>query len=239
MTPQASRIEMTDLVSYLLTNDLAIVAQTPTIVDHAGGVREVCSPSSNTMRGALIGATGTLWEYRFILRSGDFLVLLYEGSILQMQYTFGSDGELLRHRLAFVPCPIAIQREMVEGAPDLEAAIGMALEEFSPWPARFPDPIEDHGDALRLRGPIRFDFDRHSRDELHSACHAHFSSEYCRVPAFGPLSVGHFVRFIFRHFLHDAWSEHEPLRHWQLRYFDRTIVLPETEELFLDSRRPA
>lgn len=239
MTPQAARIELTELVSYLLTNELAIVAQTPMIVDRSGGIREVCSSSLKATRSALVGASGTLWEYRSVLRSGDFLVLLYEGSILQMQYAFSPDGALLRHRHAFLPCPIRFEGDMVEEAPDLETAIGMVLEEFSPWPTNFSEQVEHTEASLLLRGPIRFDFDRELHDELHSACHLHISSESCRVPVFGPLSVGHFVRFVFRHFLPNAWSAHEEIRSWKLRYFDRTIEQAETEEAFMDSRRLA
>jgi hypothetical protein len=87
-----------------------------------------------------------------------------------------------------------------------------------------------------LRSPIRFDYDEHNASTGHPAVHAHVLWAHCRFPVHRPLSVGHFLDFIFRNFYPDVWAEHEFLREWKKPLFDKTISLDEEQILHLGCR---
>jgi hypothetical protein len=65
---------------------------------------------------------------------------------------------------------------------------------------------------LRLRAPVRFDYDPNSATLVHPAAHLTFNHHECRMPVKGPLSLGHFVDFIFRNFYPEQWQAHALLR---------------------------
>jgi hypothetical protein len=73
-------------------------------------------------------------------------------------------------------------------------------------------------DLLRLLITRHVLDDPELQTETHPASHLHLLDEVCRWPVFGPICVGHFIRFIFRHFYPKIWSEFEKLRNWELQF---------------------
>jgi len=88
---------------------------------------------------------------------------------------------------------------------------------------------------LRARATLRFDYDPGRAATDHPGAHLHFCGEGSRWPTFGPLSVGHFVRFVFRHHYPDIWAEHEFLRQWPIQRGVRCITQADCEQLFVDT----
>lgn len=67
-----------------------------------------------------------------------------------------------------------------------------------------------HGEEyLRLRTPVRFDFDPDAAAERHPASHLSLNDQDCRIPVRGPMSLGHFIEFVFRHFYSSVWAKHD------------------------------
>src|SRR4029077_12763965 len=141
---------------------------------------------------------GTIAEYRSLLTRRQFTCVLSDGALLQMSYDFERDV-ILTHRLCFYPCPIRLADDDSELGDGLLDVIDSVLEEEV---TSLAEP------RLRTRSPIRFDFYAETTDAEHSPCHAHWESAECRWPVYGALSVGHFVRFVFRRFYPEVWAKH-------------------------------
>jgi hypothetical protein len=92
---------------------------------------------------------------------------------------------------------------------------------------------------LRLRSALRFDFDQDAATQAHPASHLTIAHQDCRIAVFAPLSVGHFVRFVFRNFYPHAWKDHAFLRDWPLHQFNRCIHTDHRNELFIECHTPA
>lgn len=233
MTPQSVMIELRELLSYLLREDLAIAFSSPIIRDLPGGKREVAPPPTGN-RSARIPLYGTLSEFRRILQEGDYFVVLADGSVIQVSYTFEANGTLVAHRLGFHPCPVLVDLDAPLDLDDLDTLLGVALESYPIWPADLSaDALET---PLRLRAPVRFDYEKGRADAVHAESHAHFCADACRIPVSTAMSVGHFVRFIFRHFLPDVWVAHERLRQWPIRQLERATREADPHELFFESQ---
>jgi hypothetical protein len=154
---------------------------------------------------------GTLLEYRKIVERRSYSALLFEGSVLQFSYDVGGDT-VVGHRLAYVPCPFEI------------APVDLTLDPI----LDVIDVYECHGrEALRLRSPMRFDFDPARSREGHPASHLHIQTHDCRIPVGAALGVGHFVRFVFSRFYPRVWAEHPILHGLSLRLGSSTLSADE------------
>lgn len=259
MTAIHARQETTSLVTALL--DANLVIDTNAVVIRHDGQTQLVTWSSHPTREQLVvpGEFGTLLEYRRMLRNRQYTCLLAEGSLLQLSFVYRHD-ELIKHRFSFHPCPVLLQPEDLELADDVESVINYYLEnEFTDVSAVGALTAEGEGvnvqqlatvapeevalaevaskARVRLRSPIRFDFDREGQGPGHPASHIHLTHEECRWPVFGPISLGHFIRFIFRHFYPEVAAREEHLLEWPLRFGNRSITQHEEGELFIDCRQ--
>lgn len=101
------------------------------------------------------------------------------------------------------------------------------------------DALESNADVvtapfIALRSPMRFDYDPGAAGVDHPAGHLHVSHQQCRIPVFGPVSLGHFVRFVFRHFYPDDWRVHGFLRDWPMAFWSRSVTPTESLEMYVD-----
>jgi len=122
-------------------------------------------------------------------------------------------GKIIGHRLAYVPCPIELDKNLL-----------------------LTDPIIDVWELARcsnepevvLRGPVRFEYDPFSVKELHPASHFTFNGSDCRIPVASPVGPNEFIRFIFRNFYPEIWQKSDYLQ--TLRpAFDREKTLKDVE----------
>jgi hypothetical protein len=97
---------------------------------------------------------------------------------------------------------------------------------------------EDLISRMRFDGPVRVDFDGDSARPGHPAAHLTISRDSCRVPLFGPLSVGHFVRFVFGNFYQEWWERYDFIRDWPVQWLPRNIADDDCLKLYVECRRP-
>lgn len=186
------RNSIQNLLDYLAQSEIALVANA--VCDRAGRVTWC---ASSAVGGELFRQTEpTIAEYLNWVRSQAYSAFLFDGALLQVTYDFDGD-DLRRHRLTYVPCPFSLDLDLLRTEPLLDV---LTL-------------YESHGSAgVRLRTPIRFDFDPDAQQLGHAAAHATLNAPYCRIPCVSALSLGHFVAFVFQHFYPDIWRVHEYLR---------------------------
>lgn len=235
MTASSVRGEIARLVTDLLDKRLALLGGTPVLRTEAASQYVVtwATGAESLRRGVPPGTPfGNMGEYIWLLGTGNYTCLLYDGALLQLAFTF-KRADIIRHRLCYYPCPLESEHKFVDPETDIVAELLTALEReadrlgLEDAEALVMEPLEDAW--LRLRSPMRFDFYLHEEGRNHSRCHVHIGDNECRVPVFGPLSVGDFVRFVFRNFYPAIWEEHEFLQTWPLGIGTRTIG--DTEEL--------
>lgn len=120
----------------------------------------------------------------------SFNLCLLDGALIQFFYNFSSpDGELIKHRLVYMPHP--------------------HLESFCENPEYEQEFLNDllFSDIKKesaVRFPIRFDFDSSSApfvEGWHSYSHLTLGNvEGCRIPVLGPVSPFQYIDFILRCF---------------------------------------
>jgi hypothetical protein len=104
------------------------------------------------------------------------------------------ERQVAKHRLAYVPCPYAIELDLLEG----DESFAEVMEGFSQVDNR----------TIAMRSPIRFDFDLDAARSQHPASHMTFNSEHCRMACVAPMHVGRFIDFVFRNFYPEQWRNH-------------------------------
>lgn len=133
--------------------------------------------------------------YRSFIKNRTYNVLMFDGGMMQIMYTFRR-STLLRHRLAYFPKP-GVEEQYVPSDTDVRDAI---YEEF----------IEEN----TLPCAFRFDYDADTdRHKLVNHPKGHLSIgqfDDCRIPTTGPLTPGQFFDFILRNFYHRAFQRYRP-----------------------------
>ncbi len=127
--------------------------------------------------------------YELLRDSRSYNLLMLDGAVIQMVYEFG-DGDLLRHRLAFLPSPSLLE---FQNEPDLY------LEE-----QLYADVIERGVVTV----PLRFDFDRRhdvAKPISHPISHLTLGQySGCRVPVTAGVTPHAFMDFILGSFYRTA-----------------------------------
>jgi len=227
MTPNNVRQDISAFASYLLGEGLAIGYHGP-VVRNYGALSYVSSPwlaelsnddeneESNESPFASVG------EYLLFLQEGSYTLVLFDGALIQTAYAF-ERGRLTRHRLGYYPCPIDL--DFRDG--DYENFVEVVEDKLA----------KNNLKSLNCRSPLRFDFDSEAAREGHPASHVHMNSPDARVPAYGPVSFGHFAKFIFRNYYSEVWQGHEKLREWPARFWSRTVTIEEQRQIYFDCRQ--
>lgn len=178
---------------------------------------------ANAGASAALYEAPTIGEYVRLLRERQFTALLSDYAILQLSFEFDG-GRLIKARQCFYPCPVIVDPADLE-----ELGIADFIELLAPTELL---------DRIRLEAPVRFDFDQVAARQSHSASHLTLSRDCCRIPAFGPLSLGHFIRFVFQNFYPDWFTAHAFLKEWPLDWGARTITPEECLGVHVECRRP-
>ncbi|MFB9954981.1 DUF2290 domain-containing protein [Cellulomonas denverensis] len=132
-------------------------------------------------------------QYLAWIRSGSYSAVLFDGSLIQVTYDVSVKGEVVGHRLAYMPCPY-----------DVDPAL-FAQESLQ-------DAIELYYGStdILLRSQLRFDFDPRASAPGHPAAHLTFNNPQCRIPCVAPVHVLRFLDFVFRHSYPTQRRFHEP-----------------------------
>jgi hypothetical protein len=157
-------------------------------------------------------------HYRLTVENRDYVLRLLDGSLIQMAYRIEHD-EIIWHRLCWFPCPFALSSEHLEFA---EGDVLSLFELFG---------LSD----VQMVSPIRFEYDAVQSDELHPQSHITVNRETCRVPAYGPISAGHFLKFVLFNFHQGVFANLNNLNELKSVIFTRTLSRPIRHEIFVET----
>ena len=223
----------------LLEINLA-VAVNPAIAFSAGDRTRLSWPQAKDAIGLFTDAMyASLSEYRAFLSGGHYTCVLNDGSLIQVSYDFKND-ELVGHRFCFYPCPLDLPKSSY--ATDFDAWNGLletelyneieALESTSETGQEVP-PVR-RSSLLRLRSPIRFDFDPDKQSATEPSSHVHISDAEARIPVHAALSLAQFVHFVITHFYP---VQAAVLAKFPIEHYDRCIQANQESRLHFDCRR--
>ncbi|WP_011117017.1 DUF2290 domain-containing protein [Corynebacterium glutamicum] len=186
-TTRSLREDLVNAFDYLTVSELAIYSNQVSI----SGTKVSFHSLDTSIPFILERENHTIAQYKSWVNAGAYSVLLLDGSLLQITYEVGA-GKIIGHRLAYIPCPYDIDRDLlVSGEPILDI-IGLYSQT-----------------DLVLRSPIRFDFDPQAASPEHPAVHFTINNSNCRIAcaaAFHPLK---FLDFVFRNFYPKYWKNHQ------------------------------
>ena len=222
MGPQTTLNELRDLMDLLLDRDLAI-STTEVVVDwlRDEGFQRITWANNSIAPGYLFRReSGTVEEYRDWLDNECYSAVLFDGSILQISFDF--DGPVVaRHRLLYFPCPFDLDAGLVNELPLVDI-----IDAY----------CDDYGiNEVKLRSPVRFDYDDGVEAVDHPTTHMTFQWSRTRMPVGSPLSLGHFVHFVFQNFYPNLWKTHGFISNWPVDYATRTLRARERAYLHVDS----
>lgn len=123
--------------------------------------------------------------YNDLNENEQFHMKLPDGGLLLFQYKFKpGGGQLVKHRLAYFPCPIL---PTVDEAPELYKRDSLYADIVLSRIVRFP---------------IRFDYDPDNyKVQVHPHSHVTLGQfENCRIPVASPVSPNSFLLFVLRNF---------------------------------------
>jgi len=164
-------------------------------------------------------------DYLLVLKNREYSFLMNDGGIIQVAYTF--DRLLVvRHRLAFYPCPFDISRR------ELNAFDGGLVDFIQNV---FMHDLEK---SVLLRSPIRFDYSPADASELHPASHITLNDPSCRIPARAPLTFSTFMKFVLENFYKEAWLDRRIKRSLVFTNEDECLSQYDQERAFLHWNYP-
>jgi len=201
--------DYTSICHRLLSKSLAIDVN-PLITSRTDAGNAIASWSRNASLEYMFGGLSLADAYIEVMRRRDYTILLSDYSALQISFTHGNGG-LAGHRYCYFKCPMQIDEELV-------SEIGLVDYLMLAPPLR-NDPL----------GPIRFEYDPEHASKEHPAVHCHIAQESCRVAIPSPLSIGHFIKFVFRQFYPGIWSACDWLRDWHCLHFNAAVEVPDVE----------
>ena len=221
MTTSRVQAEIKNFRDLLVAKDIAIAAN-PVTIRRVGTMQRVTwqSPIGDAPVAAA-SEFASVREYAQQLAANAYTVVLLDGSLIQISFDL-QHSEIVGHRFCFFPCPFNLQP-----VDFLEQPILDIIQLYQ----------EAGSDYLRLRTPLRFEYDPNNASDDRSICHVHLLWAHCRCSVVAPLSLGHFIKFIFHHFYPDLWQRHSFLREWPTDLGDRTISADQESLLHFACRR--
>jgi hypothetical protein len=220
-TPSRLQAEIKNFRDLLVAKNLAIAANQITI--RRVGTTQRVTWQSPIEGGQLLTSSefATVQDYCQQLAANAFTVVLFDASIIQVSFDL-RHNDIVGHRFCFFPCPFNVQPADLLGQPILDII----------------HLYEQAGlEYLRLRTPLRFEFDPNNTADEHPVCHVHLLWSHCRCSVVAPLSLGHFIKFIFQHFYPGIWQKHSFLREWPANLGSRTISAVQESMLHFTCRR--
>ena len=222
LTPRRTLIDIQNFVDSLANAEVAI--STNKVVQNwlqPSGYQKITWATNATTEEYLFrNSSPTIEEYLGWVKNSSYSALLLDGSVLQISYDF--DGlELVGHRLYFFPCPFDLDVSLVRELPFL------GVVDFYAESLAF--------ERIRLRTPIRFDYQHDATigGVHHPRSHMTFQWSYVRVPVTSPLSLGQFIRFVFKNFYPLLWNVHRFIREWPIQILEHSIEYEELSEIHL------
>lgn len=239
MTFNEARSLVARLNSELLRSGLAI-ATNPLIPVRMGDRVRLTWPQAKNGHGVFADQRfATLAEYRTFASEGHYTCLLNEGSLIQISFDF-KNNEMVANRLCFYPCPLQLSEN--DYPHDFDMWNDLLESELTGQIATLEPDSEAAEEAgllpraglLRLRSPLRFDFESDDRGSAEPASHVHINESGARIPVHAALSLGEFIAFVISHYF-PAYSN--VLKEFEPDFSDRSISAEDEGRLHVDCRR--
>ena len=248
MSATSARAELASFIVKMLEIGAAIDSNPPVIRSQRGAAVVVWSSAPSHAIRPRSTPFASIADYRRLLEDRQYNLVLSDGSLLQVLLVFRHDT-LAKHSFCYYPCPVQFLAEPFE-PPNVGELVDLQLFhalETSEWlPSELLDlqgnpdwasqEIHHEDFALRMRAPLRFDFDPEAATPSHPMSHLHLGEAECRIPVSAPLSIGAFLRFVFHHFYPSLWQSAAFLQTWPTRAPDRCISHEHELDIFLDWR---
>lgn len=221
MTAFALCQRVSELCEFLILKDVALNIQAHAVMPIADGVSRMTWVRPSNVADFKREADVQFSEYLAALRVGDFSILLSDGGIVQISIDL-SAKEIVGHRLVYLPCPIQFD----------PSEIRLETGEIYPLADFIVDLNEDEfRDRLRVRAPMRFEYDPTQAGEDHPASHLHLGRSDCRIPVSCPLSLDTFLRFVFKRFYRKEFNMWDEIKNIPHRRLNVTLTDVEKGEL--------
>lgn len=141
-------------------------------------------------KGLPLMAGNRISDYLSIVETRDYSYLMNDGGVIQIAFVF-DDGRIARHRLVHHPCPFPVDsREIARSGEGPVPLADFIIETF----------MDDPGEHLLLRSPVRFDYDPDRAADFHPASHLTINDSECRIPVRAPLRFDTFMKFVLDNF---------------------------------------
>jgi hypothetical protein len=192
MTAEILCVRATRFGFALLENEFAIDVRQH-FVERQSATRKAVMWVRSRDNSPIVSNPVRLEDYVSLLLKREYSYLMHDGGIIQIAYIFNG-SHIVRHRLAYFPCPFPITGHDVTyydgGLADL------IVDQFMP-------KVEEH---LLLKSPVRFDYAPEEAADYHPASHITINDSSCRIPARAPLRFDTFMKFILENFYMEVWS---------------------------------
>lgn len=129
---------------------------------------------------------GQLSQFFHILEQGAYTCVLHDGSIVRCSYSF-RDRILKQATLLWWPSPVPLEDDDFQHGGTLDM-LQLYLDG------------KDWQNYIRMRSPLRLDFDVENGGEAHPVSHLHIQDANCRLYVDRPLCFGGFIRFVYAQF---------------------------------------
>ena len=212
-----------EFCEFLITNELALNVGSHFVRPLEAGRKRITWTKSAVAYARERNDDVRLSEYLAALRNRDFSILMYDGAILQVSLDYAS-RRLVGHRYVFLPCPIFFQSGDLHHG-DLGP---VPLEDYLSDIA-----VDELQDRIRIRAPLRFEFDPVAETEEHPASHVHVGKSESRVAVSGPVSSERFLRFVFKNFYACEFKEYDTIRNLNSPVIEDTISEEQEKELHI------
>ncbi len=159
---------------------------------------------------------GMVTQYKYFLECSSITAMLFDGSILKVSYTINREIFLISHNLTFWPAPFQTKVDSEDSPIDI-------IEKYT---------YDDNWiNKLKMRTPMRLDFDINKIKQGHTAVHMHMQDNDCRMHILQPVCFNKFIKFIFKNFyysLYEAesfWDDLDnTLKPFKISKWDDTII---------------
>lgn len=145
-------------------------------------------------------------QYLRILSTNAYHALLIDYSIVRCSFIFQRNKILSQH-LLWWPCPVRIDRELEEEF-GLVRSIQLLLD-------------TNASQYLRMRTPIRLDFDVSNNTPTHPRAHLHMQHYDNRINTMGPICFNRFMRFILENYYPNLIIDYKQWNNLNFQYDDK------------------
>lgn len=203
----------------LIENELALGVQSHVVQTLGAGLSRVCWVSQSSAGCAsdedhyIRTLDLELSEYLRCLRTGDYSLLLNDGSLIQVSSDFRG-SEVVASRFCYIPCLVKFDLSEIRIDDEIFPVEDFILELSA----------TELLDRLCLRPPFRFELDPENKKEDHALNHVHMGKSASRVPVSAAMCWDQFARFVLSNFHPDVFEQVSHLLKFPTAYRRRTIA---------------